>query len=152
MMAGEGLIGMAQGIQVLTTRITDQKIPLILLVRMWFYVHRMRLYVYWLKDVTKAILQLGYFIGNLEYTLMRTRWASATVVTLRIRLASIRHVRSGSFVPERQSEKESHAQGPKPNCHFMSILVGKVRSSLGRLASQYLWKRYWASLDHWWVI
>ena len=46
-----------------------------------------------IKRNDKAILQLGYFIGNLEEHTLDEKQGRSAAVTLRIRLASIRHVR-----------------------------------------------------------
>lgn len=46
-----------------------------------------------IKRNDKAILQLGYFIGNLEQHTLDENKVDSAAVTLRIRLASIRHVR-----------------------------------------------------------
>ena len=46
-----------------------------------------------IKRNDKAILQLGYFIGNLEQHTLDEKQGRSAAVTLRIRLASIRHVR-----------------------------------------------------------
>ena len=46
-----------------------------------------------IKRYDKAILQLGYFIGNLEQHTLDEKQGRSAAVTLRIRLASIRHVR-----------------------------------------------------------
>ena len=46
-----------------------------------------------IKRYDKAILQLGYFIGNLEQHTLDENKVDSAAVTLRIRLASIRHVR-----------------------------------------------------------
>ena len=46
-----------------------------------------------IKRCDKAILQLGYFISNLEQHTLDENKVDSAAVTLRIRLASIRHVR-----------------------------------------------------------
>ena len=46
-----------------------------------------------IKRCDKAILQLGYFINNLEQHTLDENKVDSAAVTLRIRLASIRHVR-----------------------------------------------------------
>ena len=46
-----------------------------------------------IKRCDKAILQLGYFISNLEQHTLDESKVDSAAVTLRIRLASIRHVR-----------------------------------------------------------
>ena len=46
-----------------------------------------------IKRCDYAILQLGYFIGNLEQHTLDESKVERGTVTLRIRLASIRHVR-----------------------------------------------------------
>ena len=46
-----------------------------------------------IKRCDKAILQLGYFISNLEQHTLDESKVDSAAITLRIRLASIRHVR-----------------------------------------------------------
>ncbi len=70
-----------------------------------------------IKRCDKAILQLGYmyFISNLEQHTLDESKVDSAAVTLRIRLASIRHVLRviGTSPTKEHSEKES-TKRPKP--------------------------------------
>ena len=81
----------------------------------------------WILKDDKAILQLGYFISNLEEHTNENEVSTRSGGYLENQISFNSSCAIGEFLyPIDNQKKESHSQGPKPNCHLMSILVGRV--------------------------